>query len=178
MKEIPLTKGYIALVDDSDYERVIAAGPWHAQVSKNTVYAAHGTYTGHGCNGRRGLVLLHRFILGLSDPQTQGDHADGNGLNNQRYNLRPATNSQNTANRLKKPGGSSVYKGVTWDKRDWRWRAAIRINGKTKHLGSFTDEADAAAAYRAAAKEHFGVFTRFKKTARAPRVVKAERKLR
>jgi hypothetical protein len=53
MKEIPLTKGYVALVDDADYDRVTAAGPWHAQVCEHTVYAQH-----KNCRGSR----FARFI--------------------------------------------------------------------------------------------------------------------
>ena len=87
MKTIPLTKGYVVLVDDADYDRVVAAGPWHALPSHNVVYVAHSVV--HK-DGRRTTVMLHRFIMGVTDSHIKLDHEDHDGLNNQRYNLRVA----------------------------------------------------------------------------------------
>jgi hypothetical protein len=53
---------------------------------------------------------------------------------------------------------SSRYKGVSWHKRDKKFYAAIKLNGRPKHLGAFIDEREAARAYDAAAREHFGDF--------------------
>ena len=52
---------------------------------------------------------------------------------------------------LRKP--TSAHRGVSWVKSGRKWRAEIRINGKHTTLGSFEDEAEAAAAYRRAAAE-------------------------
>ena len=41
MREIQLTQGYVALVDDADYNAVMAAGPWHAVKGRTTFYAGH-----------------------------------------------------------------------------------------------------------------------------------------
>jgi hypothetical protein len=89
------------------------------------------------------------------------DHKDGDGLNNQRANLRPATNSRNGANRLySKPNPSSPYRGVWWAKVNKKWRSAIKVDGKYIHLGLFTDEVEAALAYDDAARKFFGEFSR------------------
>ncbi len=61
-------------------------------------------------------------------------------------------------------GGSSQYKGVTWDKARQKWRAQIRINGKSICIGRFAVEEDAAEAYNAAAFEAWGEFSRLNDT--------------
>jgi hypothetical protein len=157
MKTIELTQGYIALVDDADFDRV-SAQKWCANVDRRRgkVYAYRKT---HGPHDKRKSIYLHRVLLGVSDPKVRVDHDDGNGLNNQRYNLRPCTNGQNNMNQQKRSDGvSSRYKGVCWHKRDKKIYAAIKLDGKSKFLGSFASERDAAKSYDAAAREHFGDF--------------------
>lgn len=84
------------------------------------------------------------------------DHRDGNGLNNLPSNLRIATSTENSRNRRKNSNNQSGYKGVCWCAR--KWRAAIRVNGKLKHLGYFENVTDAALAYDVAAIHYFGEF--------------------
>jgi hypothetical protein len=89
MREIQLTKGFVAVVDDEDYENTAAAGPWHAHIikGKNTkdfIYAAQNS----GDTEKQRKVLLHRFIMEATDRKIQADHVDRDGLNNQKYNLR------------------------------------------------------------------------------------------
>jgi hypothetical protein len=88
------------------------------------------------------------------------DHEDGNGLNNQRANLRPATQSQNLANQRKRPGLTSQFKGVRWYGKLTPWRASISIGGRRVHLGSFITEEAAARAYDAAALAEWGEYAR------------------
>jgi RimJ/RimL family protein N-acetyltransferase len=151
---IPLTQGKVALVDDEDYERVMAAGPWHATQMSNTYYAFHSTYDEHH---RRGSLLMHRLLTDA--PPGQGvDHINGNGLDNRRTNLRLATKAQNGINRPLPPNGSpsSQYKGVAWFKRDQCWRA--RIGKNSLHIGYYSSEEEAARAYDEKAKEIYGDF--------------------
>lgn len=162
VKEIPLRShkypGLVALVDDEDYERV-SQHVWWPSKSVNTFYAVTRP------KGRRSdykpTIYLHKLILGVPEAI---DHCDGNGLNCQRNNLRPATNKQNMHNRTKQNGikHNPPYKGVTAEpnSRINPWKAAIVIDGKRKHIGGFPTPEAAAYAYDKAAREAFGEFAR------------------
>lgn len=141
---IRLTKDYEALVDDADYEAVMAAGPWHAVVSRRTVYAGRKIRRSDGAQTGQGL---HQFLTGW--PLV--DHRDGDGLNNQRSNLRAATHAQNAANMRPHNRNKSGYKGVYSPRRGDRWRAGIWAEGRSRLLGYFDTAKDAALAYDAAA---------------------------
>jgi hypothetical protein len=136
-KEIPLTQGKVALIDDEDYEK-ISKFRWYAYQDGRTMYAISHPH-------RNEKILMHRLILNPSKGLVT-DHIDGNGLNNQRGNLRAVTNRANLQNRHCPK--SSRFPGVCWDKYNHRWIAAIYFNGKKKNLGSFTNEIDAANAYQ------------------------------
>jgi len=138
---------YVALVDEADAE-LVAEHRWRPMVSKTgKVYA----YTVIG----RKTVFLHRFIVGTA-AGFDTDHEDGDALNNQRYNLRPATRAENVANtpKSRRADGrpwSSVYKGVCWNRSQKKWQASIRVDGRLRFLGRYESEADAARAYDRAA---------------------------
>jgi hypothetical protein len=81
----------------------------------------------------------------------QIDHIDGNGLNNQKSNLRVVTHRENHQNRQHKK--SSKFPGVSWNKKIKKWNAKIRIGNKSLHLGYFYDEEEASKAYSLALKQ-------------------------
>lgn len=152
MKIIWLSKGQFTLVDDEDYER-LSRFKWYARKSKNTFYATRrlGKHGDH--------IQMHRDIVGINEyPKLFADHEDHNGLNNQRDNLRVATRSQNNAN--KKAIGVSIYLGVFYNKQcvNKPWYSRIRKNKKTRHLGYFANEMEAAIAYNNAAIKIHGEF--------------------
>jgi len=159
MKYILLTQGKVAFVDDEDYER-LSAFKWQAYnwgVNQDCWKAFRTEWS----NGRTSKhVYMHHEVL-MHHRFT--DHKDGDGLNNQKENLRECTNSSNGAN-MRKPvylkKTSSRFKGVSWEPRGARWAAYIRVNWKKQFLGRFSSEDDAARAYDAAAKAHFGEFAR------------------
>ncbi len=162
MKEIELTRGYKALVDDEDFERV-KVFKWKSLISKrkhrqDVVYACRNQRKVNGAHWTDQVcIYMHRFILGCPG---HVDHKDGDGLNNQRDNLRECTRSQNSANQ-KKQKGSSRYKGVSWHAGGKKWQVHIKTPQKNMYLGLFADEADAATVYNFAALEHFGEFAVF-----------------
>lgn len=92
---------------------------------------------------------------------TQGkvDHRNGNGLDNQKDNLRVCTRLQNARSfASKRKNASSKFRGVSRDFDREKWFADIRVLRKTIHLGRYEQEEDAAKAYDAAAKIYFGEF--------------------
>src|SRR5678815_886055 len=138
MKIIPLTQGKFALVDDDDFER-LNAFKWHADVYKNSIYV------GTNINGKK--IRMHRFILGLNDSKVFCDHIDHNWLNNQKSNLRIVNNSQNLCNSRSRKNSISKYLGVCWHHVNKKWIAQITQDYKTKYIGSFDNEIQAAIAY-------------------------------
>lgn len=148
MQRIPLANGRgFALIDDADAE-LVGRYSWHLHVTPHTNYA--DTWL----TAPRRKVLMHVLLMG----QRGIDHINHDGLDNQRENLRVATQGQNLANQRPIRGGSSRYKGVSWHAQRSRWRADIRLAGRTRFLGYFTDQADAARAYDAAALTAWGEF--------------------
>lgn len=159
MRTVKLTNGYTAVVDDEDYGPV-SAFKWHADVRRRRdgrircVYAQRSVVVG----GKRATQYLHRFVMD-APAGLQVDHIDGDGLNNSRANLRVCTNSENQCNG-RASGGSSKYRGVSWDNVCAKWRAQIMLDGKMQYLGRFLKEEDAARAYDVAALDNFGEFAR------------------
>jgi hypothetical protein len=155
MKRIPLTKGYVTVLDDEDYE-ILRHRKWSTLTSNKTkkVYACSADSVRGG--GRFKLSLMHRVILGLS-PGQFADHIDGDGLNNQRSNLRVATRDQNRRNTGLMKSNRSGFKGVYFKPRIGKWIASIK-DGRTKHLGCFSTPEEAAKAYDAAALKLHGEF--------------------
>lgn len=150
MKEIELTQGKVALVDDKDYE-YLSQWKWRAMKKQNTWYAVRTTY-----NPTR-VILMHREIMNAPNDK-QVDHINRNGCDNRRKNLRLCTNQQNGANRGAQKNNTSGYKGVYWHKTKSKWNAKIKVSGKKIHLGYYQSVKDAAKAYDKAADEFFGEF--------------------
>lgn len=141
MKQIPLTQGKFALVDDEDYEWL---NQWKWYYSNG--YAVRGDYSG----GKRKTVWMHRVIL--SDELKPGmvcDHVNRVGVDNRRGNLRVCTQAENMRNSSSREGSSSGYLGVC--AYGGKWAARIRLGSKQRHLGHYLSEEDAALAYNRAA---------------------------
>lgn len=96
-------------------------------------------------------VYLHRALLGLHAGEALiGDHINRDRLDCRRSNLRTVTRAGNTQNRGAKAGASSRYRGVGWHRASGKWRAYVRADNKSIHLGLFTDEVEAAEVARSA----------------------------
>lgn len=154
MKAIPLGRWKCVIVDNADYG-IASVNHWHPHKGRSTFYASRLKYT----DGKPKRVYLHRELLGITDPKIQVDHEDGNGLNCQRENLRIASNSQNHQGKMTRPAHfTSRFRGVYWHKQNQNWCAEIKLLRQKKHIGSFTNEVDAARAYDEAAGHFFGEF--------------------
>lgn len=152
-----MTRGYEALVDDEDYEE-LNRYKWYAVLSRNIHYAKRRGHIKEGETTER-IEMSHAVLK--PNIISKIDHKDGNGLNNQRNNIRIATNAQNGANRSKiSNNGSSKYKGVrllrTNAKGETFWQARVTY----VHIGVFSNEIEAAKAYDKAATKFYGEFAR------------------
>ena len=149
MKEIPLTKGKVALVDDADYDALMVRS-----------WCYDKGYAWAKIDGRK--QSMHRWLLGGPEG-LEIDHINSNGCDNRRQNLRTATRAQNNHNRHRFPKNkrTSRFKGVCFhNKKDPPWRAQMTIDNKTVHIGYYDTEEKAARAYDAAAKKQFGEFAK------------------
>lgn len=102
------------------------------------------------------LYLLHRlawFYMTGEWPADQVDHEDLNKQNNIWTNLREATDAEQRQNMPMQRNNKSGHIGVSWDKSEGKWRAAIVVAGKQTHLGRFVKIEDAIAAYAKAKVE-------------------------
>jgi len=156
-KEIPLTKGYVAIVDDEDYD-FLMQWKWQVSCYRQYVYATHSRFNKKGLN-MHGIIL--EKIIGR--PLIKGemtDHIDGDTLNNRRNNLRLATNTQNQWNGKTPKTNTSGYKGVHRYKKTDKWASYMRQNGKKVFIGIFDTPEEAAIAYNRAIIMRSGEYAR------------------
>jgi hypothetical protein len=141
MREILLTQGKVALVDDEDFER-INLHKWYAHKDCHTFYAHRGVKI-----PSQKTIIMHHEILGPIAGQMV-DHINGNGLDNRKENLRLVTRRANGQNRHHNK--HSKYPGVT--RRGTSWQAQMMIRGKSTYLGSFHTEEEAFNEYKKVAE--------------------------
>jgi hypothetical protein len=145
MKEILLSKGKVAIVDNECYSE-LSKYKWYAANKGKLWYAARRP---RDSSGNWKTIYMHTEIM--STPSGfEIDHINGDGLDNRKENLRVVTHRENQQNMhmLK----TSKHPGVNWDIKNRKWRATIYIGDKNKHLGLFTLEEDASVAYQNAIK--------------------------
>lgn len=153
MKEIELTRGMVAILDDEDFDR-LGSQKWHAHETGPGIFYA----LRHSPESRAKKLYLHREVLGVRDHR-KVDHVNGNRLDCRRENLRICTLTQNQGNRRKNRTSSSRFKGVSRH-RAGGWSAQITKDYVNRKIGHYSQEEDAARAYDAAAREYFGEFAR------------------
>jgi len=157
MIKIALTQDKTSLISDEDAD-LVSQFKWSAVRRKGK------WYTLTNLPGGGGTTSIHRLVCGLKtgDP-AKVDHIDGNGLNNQRSNLRLCDNQRNRWNSASHVGGTSRYKGVSWHKFKsgaGKWRGQITVDGVKYRLGLFDTEEAAARACDALMIELHGEFAR------------------
>jgi hypothetical protein len=159
---IELTQGKQAIVDDVDNDLINYN--WKFKQGSSPGAYGYAGRAGPHVNGKQTQIAMHRVILErmLGIVLTKNDitdHINHDGLDNRRVNLRCVNCKQNTQYRTKsRLNKSSIYKGVSWHKRDLCWQGTIRIDGNKKSLGYFDKELDAALAYDSAATLYFGEY--------------------
>ena len=160
MKTILLTQNKFAFVDDEDFER-LNQYKWYTKREGNTWYATRGSKKLDD-KGKQKLIRMHREILN-APKGIPVDHINGNGLDNRKKNIRVATKTQNAQNQKHPRRDNKLgIKGVCWDGKLKKFKAGIKFNGKSIHLGYFSVLGDADSAYRIAEEKYFGKFARNK----------------
>jgi hypothetical protein len=149
---VKLTMGYEATIDASDAPTV-GSKNWNALETRAGVYAV----SKYKLLGKWRTIFLHRLILVLGS-EFDGDHKNGNSLDCRLSNLRQATRSQNANNSRRPSNNKSGFKGVSLVKRTRKWRAEIKVSGKTIYLGSYTTPEEAHTVYISAASRLQGEF--------------------
>ena len=155
MIEIELTQGFVAKIDDDDYE-LVSRYKWRVKINKYRYSVKHYAFTQESRKiGAKG-IYMHRLIMDAKKGQDI-DHKNHNSLHNRKDNLRECSRSENLANQ-RKTRGKSKYKGVIWNKQYQQWQAQICIKQKRIKIGIFATEELAARAYDGKARELFGEY--------------------
>ena len=150
VKQIPLTQGKFALIDDADYEW-LNKWKWYAHKRGHTYYAERKV--------RDQTILMHRIIISVPS-RTEIDHISRNGLDNRRSNLRFCTCSENQWHQRLRIDNKTGFKGVSIARFPSQrlYRVRIQVNNKRVHIGFYRSAEIAAQAYDDAATRHFGNF--------------------
>lgn len=152
MKEIQLTRGQKAIVDDEDFE-IVSKLRWYADWNPNTksYYAKRKDGSCH--------YGMPRFIFGLKKGDKRVvDHINHDTLDNRRCNLRVCSYSENKVNTKIKSNNTSGYVGVGLYKPNGKWVARVSIGNKREHIGYFDTIEQAVSAREKRAEELFGEF--------------------
>jgi hypothetical protein len=142
--ELAISAGHVVQVDAEDLPE-LSRHRWTYIPRSN----GRGGYAARWVN--RKPLYMHRQLMNLP-PDVEVDHEDGDGLNNQRYNLRQASHSQNGVNK----NHTNTYRGVYRQRKIWK--AQAKVNGKCVHLGCFKNPIMAARAYDTFALSTWGPF--------------------
>lgn len=148
MRKIKLSQGKHCLVDDEDYDTIMKF-KWCCNNSGLRAYAV-GTIEGK-------MVLMHRFIMKPKKGEII-DHINGDRLDNRRKNLRICSYSENGQNLHVLRLNTSGLRGVSWSRRDSKWRVSIRANGKNIRLGEFYCKLDALFARKQAERKFWPTY--------------------
>ncbi len=156
MKLIELTQSRVAIVDDEDF-KWLSKWKWHYNQCKKSGYAVRHDNS----NSKQPLIRMHVIIMKRHKRWKRGkevDHINTCGCDNRKENLRLATECEQRANQGQRSDNISGVVGVGWYKKTNKWRAYIKVNKKSKHLGLFVNKKDAIDARHEAEIKYFGEY--------------------
>lgn len=159
MKEISLTRGKFALVDEEDFDRLIKY-KWHCSYYGYAIRTIRNKLT-----KKTEVIRMHREII-QCPKDYEIDHINNNPLDNRKENLRICSRAENCRNMRKPKNNSSGYRGVSFEKRRNKYRAYITLDNKQIHLGQFNTAIEAAITYNIAAVKYHGKFANLNKIER------------
>lgn len=150
MREIALTQGKVAIVDDEDFE-YLNHWKWYC--------SSRGYARSNAWDGKKGYTISMHRLVNHTPNGYQTHHVNGDTLDNRKSNLRTVTATQHhQSNQRLGINNHSGYRGVGWNKNTHKWRARIQKDGKLIHLGLFDTPQEANKTYLQAAKELYGEF--------------------
>lgn len=149
--------GYEEIYEVSNYGRVKALERHIFTLNKNCIYkplilkailGKRGYYevrlsVNYGSKIKKIHRLIAEYFIPNPSNKSQVNHIDGNRLNNDISNLEWVNNRENSCHRFKNSNCSSKYTGVSYFKRDNKWRSQIQFKGKTTRFGMFDTEEEA-----------------------------------
>ena len=154
---LPITKGYLAIVDLDDIPLLINYTWWVTDKGAKKRYSRY-VRARHIPGNKQKYILMHRLITGAKEGELV-DHINGDTLDNRRSNLRICNAVENARNRSNTKNSKSGYKGVNSSRK--RWKVEIGYMGKLKYYGTFKEREDAATVYNFAVKDLFGEFASY-----------------
>jgi hypothetical protein len=159
-KEIQLTQGKVAIVDNDDYERILSYGKW--TYHKNGYAIIQKGFKNEFGSWCVKVIRMHRIVLNAQDGQFV-DHSNEDKLDNRKTNIRICTQIENKRNVGIRKNNKSGFKGVFFWKDRNKFTSQIWFEKKKIHLGVFINPIDAARAYNDAALKYHGEFANINK---------------
>ena len=105
------------------------------------------------------MIKLHRYIMNINNSNLVVDHINRNPLDNRKSNLRICSYQENSFNKSIRVDNTSGIPGVSFHKINKKWRAKIKYNNLTIHLGYFEDINEALINRRVAEEILFGEYS-------------------
>lgn len=163
MKQIELTQGQVALVDDDLYDW-LNQWKWYFRKRSGKRKGGDAVRTLHGYDESGHVKNYTLYMASIICPVAPGmvlDHKDCNPLNNQRSNLRQATYRGNVLNSRARQNNKTGVKGVHWSEPKQRYIVQATVNGKRKWIGAYKNLEEAAKVSERTIKELYGKYARF-----------------
>ena len=137
-------------IDNDDLEKCSKL-TWHYAKNKDSKYIQTRI------KGK--MIKLHRYIMNRNNSNLVVDHINRNPLDNRKSNLRICSYKENSFNKSIRVDNTSGIPGVSFHKTNKKWRAKIKYNNLTIHLGYFEDINEALINRRVAEEILFGEYS-------------------